>query len=161
MALPNYTDIFVAKVYEGKWYKICIQATKIDHVIENSLTVNIEKAKAIGFQNEFFNNPIIIDLKQIKYNIEVQGRLASQTTTINDASIDANNVNLTANRARWHFEHFLMNTRGSCILAWRGGSYDDYTKAGSHALSETVVIPHNTTYGKNTMVIAVGVDINL
>ena len=40
-------------------------------------------------------------------------------------------------------------------------SYDDYTKAGSHALSETVVIPHNTTYGKNTMVIAVGVDINL
>ena len=40
-------------------------------------------------------------------------------------------------------------------------SYDDYTKAGSHALSETVVIPYNTTYGKNTMVIAVGVDISL
>ena len=40
-------------------------------------------------------------------------------------------------------------------------SYDDYTLAGSHALSETVVIPHNTTYGKNTMIIAVGVDISL
>ena len=40
-------------------------------------------------------------------------------------------------------------------------SYDDYTLAGSNALSETVVIPYNTTYGKNTMIIAVGVDINL
>ena len=40
-------------------------------------------------------------------------------------------------------------------------SYDDYTKAGAEILSPTVTIPHNTTYGKNTMIIAVGIDISL
>lgn len=40
-------------------------------------------------------------------------------------------------------------------------SYDDYTKAGAEVLSPTVTVPHNTTYGKNTTIIAVGIDISL
>ena len=39
--------------------------------------------------------------------------------------------------------------------------YKDYDKAYSYDLAPTVSIPYTTTYGKNTMIFAVGVDINL
>ena len=39
--------------------------------------------------------------------------------------------------------------------------YQDYEKAYSYDLSPTIAIPYTTTYGKNTMLFAIGVDINL
>lgn len=39
--------------------------------------------------------------------------------------------------------------------------YDDYSNSLSYPLSETVNIPFNDTYGKNTIIIAIGVDISL
>ena len=70
MTVDNITDIFIAKRYGGKWYKIFIQARKIDHSIDNNITIFIAKPKTEGSQTELLGDPIAVDLKQVKYAIK-------------------------------------------------------------------------------------------